>query len=51
MGGVTSFIGSVHWWVVAYKSPMALPPLSLPPFASILALAPLPSHARAHPLE
>jgi len=49
MGGVTSFIGSVRWWVAAYKYPMALPPFSLSPSASILALAPLPSHARAPP--
>jgi hypothetical protein len=47
MGGVTSFIGSVHWWVTAYKYPVALPPFSLPPSASILALAPLPPYARA----
>jgi len=51
MGGVTSFIGSVHWWVAAYKYLVALPPFSLPPSAFLLALAPLPSHTRAHPLE
>jgi len=51
MVGVTSFIRSVRWWVAAYKYPVALPPFSLPPSASILALAPLPSHTRAHPLE
>jgi len=47
MGGVTVFIGSVRWWVSIYKYPMALLPFSPPPSASILALAPLPSHARA----
>ena len=41
------FIGSVRWWVAVYKHPVALLPFSLPPFASILASAPLPSHARA----
>ena len=43
------FIGSIHWWVAVYKYPVALPPFSLPPSTSILASAPLPSHARAHP--
>ena len=56
MGGVTSFIGSVHWWVAAYKYPVALPPFSLPPSAFVLALALLPSQlsrhlTRVHPLE
>jgi len=43
MGGVTSFIGSVRWWVAAYKYPVALPLFSLPHSASILALALSPS--------
>jgi hypothetical protein len=47
MGGVTVFIGSVRWWVAAYKYPMALLPFPLPPSASILASVPSPSHARA----
>ena len=47
MGGVTVFIGSVCWWVAIYKCHVALLPFSLPPSASILASAPLPSHARA----
>jgi len=46
MGGVTMFIGSIHWWVAIYKYPVALLPFSLPPSASILASAPLPSRAR-----
>jgi len=41
-GGVTSFVGSVRWWVVAYKYPTTLPVFSLPPSASILAFAPSP---------
>ena len=49
MGGVTMCIGSVRWWIAAYKYPVAWLPFSLPPSASILALAPLPSHAHAHP--
>jgi len=49
MGGVTSFAGSVRWWVASYKYLVALLPFSLSPSASILALAPLPSHARAPP--
>jgi len=56
MGGVTSFIGSVRWWAAAYKYPVASPPFSLLPSASILALALSPSQlschlTRAHPLE
>jgi len=56
MRGVTSFIGSVHWWVAAYMYPVASPPFSLLPPVGILALASLPSHlpchlTRAHPLE
>jgi len=43
MGEVTSFIGSVRWWVAAYKCPVALPPFSLPPSAFFLALAISPS--------
>jgi len=42
-GGLTSFIGSVRWWVVAYKYPAALLAFSLPPSAFILALALSPS--------
>jgi len=49
MGGVTSFIGSVYWWVAAYKYLVARLPFSLPPSVSILALAPSPSYARAPP--
>jgi len=41
------FIGSVRWWVAVYKYPVALLPSLLPPSASILASAPLQSHARA----
>jgi len=48
-GGVTVFIGSVRWWVAVYKYPVASPPFSLMLSAFILAFAPLPSHARAHP--
>jgi len=40
-----------RWWVAAYKYPIALPPFSLLSSASIFALAFLPSHVRAHPLE
>jgi hypothetical protein len=47
MVGVTVFIGSVHWWIAVYKYPVAVLLFSLPPSASILASAPLPSHARA----
>jgi len=43
MGGVTSFIRSVHWWVAAYKYPVASPPFSLPPSAFFFALATSPS--------
>jgi len=43
MGGVTSFIGSVRWWVAAYKYPVASPPFSLLPSVAILALASSPS--------
>jgi len=43
MGRVTSFIGSVRWWVAAYKYPVASPPFSLPPSVIILALALSPS--------
>jgi len=47
MGGVTVFIGSVCWWVTAYKYSVPQLSFSLPLSASILALAPLPFHARA----
>ena len=39
------FIGSVCWWVTAYKYPVARSSSSLPLSASILALAPLLSCA------
>ena len=47
MGGVTVFIVSVRWWVAVYKYLVALLSFSLPPSASILALAPLPPHSHA----
>jgi len=47
MGGVTVSIGSVRWWVAVYKCPVALLSSFLPPSASILASASLPSHTRA----
>jgi len=40
MGEVTSFIGSVHWWVAAYKYPVA----SLPFLPSAFCLLPCLSH-------
>ena len=43
------FIGSAHWWVAAFKYPVAWLLFSLPPSASILALAPLSSYACACP--
>jgi len=47
MGRVTVSIGSIHWWVAAYKCPVALLPSLLPPSTSVLASASLPSHKRA----